>query len=36
MGTWAFNYLLEHLNDTDDAEPVQHIIECPYVERASA
>ena len=36
MGTWAFNYLLEHLNDTDNAEPVQHIIECPYVERASA
>ena len=35
MGKWAFNYLLEHINDQGDAHPVQHIMECPYVERSS-
>ena len=35
MGKWAFNYLLEHINDKGDAQPVQHVIECPYIERSS-
>jgi len=35
MGEWAFNYLLEHMNDQVDTHPVQHIIECPYIERSS-
>jgi LacI family transcriptional regulator len=35
MGEWAFNYLLEHVNDTGDAHPVQQMLECPYVERSS-
>jgi len=35
MGKWAFNYLLEHINDKGDTQPVQHIIECPYIERSS-
>jgi LacI family transcriptional regulator len=35
MGKWAFNYLLEHMNDKGDIHPVQHIIECPYIERSS-
>ena len=35
MGKWAFNYLLEHMNHKGDTHPVQHIIECPYIERSS-
>lgn len=35
MGTWAFNYLLEHIHDKGDTQPVQHTIECPYIERSS-
>jgi LacI family transcriptional regulator len=35
MGKWAFTYLLTHVNDTGDAQPIQHIMECPYVERSS-
>jgi LacI family transcriptional regulator len=35
MGKWAFNYLLEHIDDQGDDHPVQHMIECPYIERSS-
>ena len=35
MGKWAFNYLLEQINHEGDTHPVQHTIECPYIERAS-
>ncbi|MBK9715055.1 MAG: substrate-binding domain-containing protein [Kouleothrix sp.] len=35
MGKWAFNYLLERINQEADPHPVQHIIECPYIERSS-
>jgi LacI family transcriptional regulator len=35
MGQWAVQYLLEHA-DAEHVEPVQHTIECPLIERASA
>ena len=35
MGKWAFNYLLENLNQDRAMQPVQHKLECPYIERAS-
>ena len=35
MGQWAINYLLEHISREADAQPIQHAIECPYIERAS-
>jgi LacI family transcriptional regulator len=35
MGQWAINYLLEHLDQEDDMQPIQHSIECPYIERFS-
>ena len=35
MGKWAFNYLLEHLDLEEDIPPVQHKLECPYIERSS-
>ena len=35
MGKWAIDYLLEHLDSEEDLNPVQHKIECPYIERAS-
>jgi LacI family transcriptional regulator len=35
MGVWAINYLLEHLHSEGDLQPVQHMIECPYIERSS-
>jgi LacI family transcriptional regulator len=35
MGQWAINYLLEHIGREADAQPIQHAIECPYIERAS-
>jgi LacI family transcriptional regulator len=35
MGQWAVNYLAEHAENKDKLEPVQHMIECPYIERAS-
>jgi LacI family transcriptional regulator len=35
MGKWATNYLLENLDQEDGMEPIQHTIECPYIERSS-
>ena len=35
MGKWAFNYLLVNLNQDRAMQPVQHKLECPYIERAS-
>jgi LacI family transcriptional regulator len=35
MGKWAFNYLLENLNQERAIQPLQHKLECPYIERAS-
>jgi LacI family transcriptional regulator len=35
MGKWAFNYLMERINQEADPQPIQHIIECPYIERSS-
>jgi len=36
MGKWATNYLLEHIDHEGVITPVQHKIDCPYIERASA
>jgi LacI family transcriptional regulator len=35
MGQWAVNYLLEHIENNQRPRPVQHTIECRYIERAS-
>jgi LacI family transcriptional regulator len=35
MGQWAVNYLLEQIDQAEPLNPVQHLIECPYIERAS-
>lgn len=35
MGQWAVDYLLEHLEKEVGAQPVQHLIECPYIARSS-
>ena len=35
MGQWAINYLLDHMDVERDTQPIQHTIECPYIERAS-
>jgi LacI family transcriptional regulator len=35
MGQWAIKYLLEHMDAPADIHPIQHTIECPYIERAS-
>lgn len=35
MGQWAINYLLAHLDREDEGQPVQHMIECPYIARSS-
>lgn len=34
MGQWAVEYLLKHANDLNP-EPLQHIIACPLIKRAS-
>lgn len=34
MGKWAVEFLLEHSGES--LPPVQHIIDCPYIERQSA
>lgn len=36
MGKWAVEYLLAHLGEEYPLPPVQHMIGCPLVERASA
>jgi LacI family transcriptional regulator len=33
MGKWAIEYLLKHTGES--LLPVQHTIECPYIERQS-
>jgi LacI family transcriptional regulator len=35
MGRWAINYLLEQADQEEGMKPIQHTIECPYIERAS-
>ena len=35
MGKWALNYLLAHMEREVDTQPVQHKLECPYIERTS-
>jgi len=35
MGQWAVNYLLEHAENKEEPEPIQHTIECRYIERSS-
>jgi LacI family transcriptional regulator len=35
MGQWAVQYLIEHAKAPPDDPPVQHVIHCPLVERAS-
>jgi LacI family transcriptional regulator len=35
MGQWAVNYLVEHAENKEDLTPIQHTIECPYIERFS-
>jgi LacI family transcriptional regulator len=35
MGQWAVNYLVEHAENKEELTPVQHTIECPYIERFS-
>jgi len=35
MGQWAVNYLVEHAESKELPEPLQHLIECPYIKRAS-
>lgn len=36
MGEWAVNYLVEHNQSDAVGAPIQHVIECPFVKRASA
>ena len=35
MGQWAGKYLIEHTGETGTANPLQHMIECPHINRAS-
>lgn len=35
MGVWAVNYLLHHAGSGSKGAPVQHLMTCPLVERAS-
>jgi hypothetical protein len=35
MGQWAVQYLIEHGNAPPEVPPIQHVIHCPLVERAS-
>jgi LacI family transcriptional regulator len=35
MGQWAVNYLVEHAENKEEPAPIQHTIECPYIERFS-
>jgi LacI family transcriptional regulator len=36
LGKWAVEYLLAHIDEAYPLPPVQHVIRCPLVERASA
>jgi LacI family transcriptional regulator len=35
MGQWAVNFLVEHLEKEEWPKPIQHTIECRYIERSS-
>jgi LacI family transcriptional regulator len=35
MGQWAVNFLVEHLEREERPKPIQHTIECRYIERSS-
>ena len=35
MGQWAGKYLIEHTGETGTTYPLQHMIECPHIKRAS-
>ncbi|MBZ0300672.1 MAG: LacI family DNA-binding transcriptional regulator [Anaerolineae bacterium] len=35
MGRWAVDYLLRHVQAEDALPPVQHLVECPLIERDS-
>jgi LacI family transcriptional regulator len=35
MGQWAANFLFTQIGNENQIDPVQHIIECPLIERAS-
>lgn len=35
MGQWAVSYLLHHADSGQNGPPIQHMIHCPLVERAS-
>lgn len=35
MGQWAMKYVLDHPGEKEPPDPVQHLIECPYIERES-
>jgi LacI family transcriptional regulator len=35
MGQWAVSYLLHHAEHSQDGHPVQHVMHCPLVDRAS-
>ena len=35
MGKWAIEYLLNQNGEASQAVPIQHRLECPYVERES-
>ncbi len=36
MGEWAVRYLIDHADSLDMVPPVQQLITCPFIERASA
>jgi len=35
MGRWAANYLIENIGKENMNDPIQHVIECPLIERDS-
>jgi DNA-binding LacI/PurR family transcriptional regulator len=35
MGQWAVKFLLDHIEKKEHPKPVQHMIVCRYIERAS-
>jgi LacI family transcriptional regulator len=35
MGQWVVNYLVEQAENKEELTPIQHTIECPYIERFS-
>jgi hypothetical protein len=35
MGEWSVQYLIEHGDAQPEPNPIQHVIHCPLIERAS-